>query len=100
MNSKEWRAKINQDDLYGSLWHDLVSDLERAEKALEETQWISVKDRMPEEEQRVLYYFAPVGMHTGRYKKTEHGNVFYGAAGWLTDDVTHWMPLPELPKPT
>jgi hypothetical protein len=63
--------------------------------------WISVKDKLPTEGQRVIYYFKMVGVHVGRYKSLtdEDGvhQVFYSNAGWLTDDVTHWMPLPELP---
>ena len=64
--------------------------------------WISMKDHKPEENQRVIYYFKEVGVHIGRYRKDideegyEH-DVFHGPSGFLSDDVTHWMPTPEEP---
>lgn len=66
-------------------------------------EWIRVEDRLPEESQLVLYYFEPVGIHVGRYNKEvdDEGyeyNVFHGRSGFLTDDVTHWMPFPDAPK--
>lgn len=78
--------------------------------------WIKVEDREPFEGQDVIYYFEHVGVHRGKFTKTiyevehfgtdEHGNpyeglCFYSDRGWLTDDVTHWMPDDgqELPPP-
>jgi len=61
-------------------------------------EWIEVKDRLPEEDQRVIYWFEHTGVHYGKFTMTEHGACFYGPGGWLTDDVTHWMPLPDPPK--
>ena len=55
--------------------------------------WISMEDRKPEEGQAVWYYFEVVGVHPGRYYKTDDGDTFVGVRGFLTDDVTHWMPL-------
>jgi len=60
--------------------------------------WISVKDKLPNEEQRVIYYFKHTGINVGKYMSTIYGPCFYGETGWLTDDVTHWMPLPEIPN--
>lgn len=65
--------------------------------------WILVSERLPEEGQKVIYYFKMVGIHIGRYTKEiddegyEH-NVFYGRDGFLEDDVTHWMPFPDPPE--
>jgi hypothetical protein len=64
--------------------------------------WIKCSDRMPKEGQRVIYYFHYVGVHAGNYTRTvdEDGvvsHVFYGPSGFLSDDVTHWMPFPEPP---
>ena len=56
--------------------------------------WISVKDRLPEEKQRVIVRCSKVG--------TTVGWILWGK--WMTDlgrgcsDVTHWMPLPKPPK--
>lgn len=66
------------------------------------SEWILVSDRLPEENQKVIYYFEEVGVHIGRYTKYvdddgyDHA-VFFSHAGWLCDDVTHWMPYPEDP---
>lgn len=70
--------------------------------------WIKMKDQKPEEGQKVIYYFRPVGVHRGVYNRgyeEEYGHYdcFSGKGGFLTDDVTHWMPDHggELPlKPT
>ena len=61
------------------------------------SEWISVDDWLPEEGQSVIYYFDVVGMHFGKYYGD---NCFGGRSGFLTGDVTHWMPLPELPEST
>ena len=52
--------------------------------------WISVKDRLPEPNQKVLAYRAD---SKGTYE--EYRLCF----GWaLKGAITHWMPLPEPPK--
>lgn len=59
-------------------------------------QWIQCKDRLPEDKQRVIYYFDMVGIHMGRYDASS--NTFHGPSGFLQEDVTHWMPAPTAPK--
>jgi len=54
-------------------------------------QWISVEDRLPEDGQRVFYYFEHTGISWGQYD--EEFNTFYGGRGFLTGDVTHWLPF-------
>lgn len=67
-------------------------------------EWISIKEKAPIDGQRVIYYFEPLGMFLGKYatckgSDAEYGtHCFYSEHGYLTDDVTHWMPLPEPPK--
>lgn len=51
--------------------------------------WISVADRYPDVDQDVVYFFDVCGTYVGKYVG-EH--CFAGEAGFLTDDVTHWMP--------
>lgn len=63
--------------------------------------WIKCTDRLPDDGQAVIYYFEFVGVNRGNYDKED--NCFHGKKGWLTDDVTHWMPddgqaLPDPPK--
>jgi Protein of unknown function (DUF551) len=57
--------------------------------------WILMSERKPLHNQRVIYWFEPVGMHMGRYDT--HTDTFFGSAGFLCRDVTHWMPAPEKP---
>ena len=57
--------------------------------------WIMIEDSRPEEGQRVIYYFEKTGISVGYYGKE---GIFYGVYGWLSDDVTHWMPMPEPPR--
>lgn len=59
-------------------------------------EWISVKDKLPEKQTRVLLFDnGGFGVITGRI----------GSAGWYLEgdldkyaNVTHWMPLPETPE--
>lgn len=84
--------------------------------------WISVKDRLPDEEELVLILVKEIP-HYGRYR----GKVYYCVyVGWIVrgrwatiycggsqlvedenkrepyceHEVTHWMPLPAPPKET
>lgn len=58
--------------------------------------WISVKDKLPEKQTRVLLFDnGGFGILTGRI----------GSAGWYLEggldefaNITHWMPLPEPPE--
>lgn len=76
------------------------------------SEWISVKDRLPDGQYPVLVYVPPyidgneehigyVGMayHTslgeGFWAGTD--GAVYGAIGMI-HEPTHWMPLPEMPK--
>lgn len=75
--------------------------------------WISVKDRLPEDGEDVLVYYADdfhitVGYFESnnvRYYIESDGSKFCTYDGWETEipwapkgRVTHWMPLPEAPK--
>jgi hypothetical protein len=60
-------------------------------------EWISVKDRLPENRQEVLGAYVleeleqSVLLFARGEFRTKYGSEFYGV-------VTHWMPLPEPPK--
>ena len=57
-------------------------------------EWISVNDRLPEEEG--LYLVEVVNDHEIRNSKTAW---YYGHGNWfLHQNVTHWMPLPQPTK--
>lgn len=66
--------------------------------------WISTEDKMPEVGQKVWYYFDRVGRWRGTfdgYYVDSEGiewkdlHMFSGEYGFLTGDVTHWMPDQE-----
>ena len=60
-------------------------------------EWISVKDRLPEIHEDVLIWFRGTVCFGDRtsdgHWRPEGGN------GNFDDDITHWMPLPDPPKP-
>ena len=68
----------------------------RAQQYRQNGGWISVKDRLPEKQTRVLVRTAET------YTGTTVGWIMWGK--WVTDvgeqskTVTHWTPLPEPPK--
>lgn len=66
--------------------------------------WISVKDKLPEEDQTVVFV-----EKNGSFPCLGIYNTYNGIGEWYIpayDDaassefVTHWMPLPEPPKQT
>ena len=79
----------------------LIQDLRRENTELRAhvPQWISIEDRLPEEDGYYLcciksslfpdrVYIDTLECDKGNF---EEGHIY-------TDTVTHWMPLPELPK--
>ena len=70
------------------------SEIEELKEQL--PRWIPVTERLPEDLQRVIAYFAGVGID-------EVGEaVFNKAGGWFSTehgawDASHWMPMPEPP---
>lgn len=75
------------------------------------SEWISVKDRLPETDDDVLVYNPKDGIHLGEFDLDEvrgyyesDGSYFITNSGWTTEyswapymGPTHWMPLPEPP---
>lgn len=77
------------------------------------SEWIDINTRTPEDGQKVLTYFEFTGVEIAKYKDVSEEvevvegkeykglfgkNMFYNRAGFLTDDVTHWMELPDPPQ--
>ena len=68
-------------------------------------EWISVKDRLPENEGRLIVLCEKVVMPAHFYPEYVGGpnfeecDIYSNCADFLDlDKVTHWMPLPEPPK--
>lgn len=72
-----------------------------------EIEWVNIKDRLPGRREKVLFvcgFNIQKGVFMPEYI-TENGdfeNIFRGddQGFYITaaDTITHWMPLPELPK--
>ena len=65
------------------------------------TEWTSVKDRLPEQMKKVLatveYDFN--GKHYRNLKIAYYdGNGKWEPLSRQTDEITHWMPLPDPPE--
>ena len=88
-------------DDYCSLCDDSMNKAEALHKmGYKQQVWISVEDRLPEKDVRVLVWLTEgassyTRIDTDRRTDTE----LYGErwARWF-NNVTHWMPLPEPPK--
>ena len=63
-------------------------------------EWISVKDRLPENNQWALCFMKDKSFGTFRVFQWNYIDWQWndGNERWKEKDVTHWMPLPEIPK--
>jgi hypothetical protein len=61
----------------------------------QESSWVSVDDRLPDELQEVTSYSAYDGMFQSIYRA---GNFKKNLVVWEHLNVTHWMQLPPPPK--
>ena len=75
------------------------------------SEWISVKDRLPEEGQGLVLVYAPnnkyVAFQLDEWSMQREAPVSFSSAtievgeGWDNfefEEITHWMPLPNPPK--
>lgn len=66
------------------------------------TEWISVKDSLPNEGERVLVHLRNNYIEVGYYEQSRYANDYegfqlpYGCIG--ISEITHWQPLPEPPE--
>ena len=60
--------------------------------------WISVKERMPDDGVRVLVYSKHKWTSIGSTIKGHKVKKFYDGDGLSWNSITHWMPLPEPPQ--
>ena len=88
----KWAKNQNYPSVAAKYAKELAGVVDDLQAAIRDQKWISVKDRLPDEKQRVLVRCKTVG--------TTVGWRLWGE--WLTDlgdggsEVTNWMPLPEL----
>ena len=62
-------------------------------------EWISVKDRLPEDDRDVLAY-SSIGEESRIYPACYSNGVWYDCVfnAPANDTTTHWMPMPHPPK--
>ena len=79
----------------------MIQDLRRenAELRARVPQWISVEDRLPEDDSDTLAYLQ-IGeegrIYPANYAKGVWFDCIFNTP--VTDSTTHWMPLPQPPK--
>lgn len=88
---QSYRIEEGKDLMNMSVMADVLTDFLNY---VNQSSWISVKDRLPEQTYTpVLVYCEAtesIGIDCVRYVEPY--------LVWMTYDVTHWMPLPEPPK--
>lgn len=64
------------------------------------SEWISVKDRLPENEDRILVYDLHNDIEFGFFNMRDKKFKYFDENGYPYEFlyVTHWMPLPKPPK--
>lgn len=65
--------------------------------------WISVKERLPKDDDNVLVFLAPTDILIGSYffrpmMRSFTWTMHDSDLDEYIEDITHWMPLPEPPK--
>ena len=93
------------------LMDEAAREIEALRAQLAECQWISVDDRLPENDDALLFVdadgdvlygnfvFEKVNFYEENYEKTFWmNNGDYDGGSCPIKNVTHWMPLPQPPK--
>jgi hypothetical protein len=82
---------------HGKVWHGDGFIPERTEIVNHcSGNWISVKDRLPDENG---FYLVATTFHSAKVRYTSYKkDTDYPWAYFQTKEITHWMPLPEPPK--
>lgn len=96
---EECPANLDGEDCDGRLAKLQAADmLEKlaAENDAKKPEWISVKDRLPEKKHEACLCCLDSCLFPG--SQYIDIRVFYDDGKWANGMVTHWMPLPELPK--
>ena len=87
--------KAYRNQLSDSVSNHLDKDIEAfdmAIKALEQTMWIPVSERMPEIHNYTQEYIVTI---KGNFIRTAFFTKTNGKSWWSIDNVTAWMPLPQ-----
>lgn len=80
-----------------------ICDVCGAHWDMEDNQWVSVKDRLPEEGVYVLVYDGNVNLDNGCFFEIAAHRIFNNGSKFISgayslQGITHWMPLPKPPE--
>lgn len=100
--AKEYANGLYEPSDRGILYRETQSDfIAGAKWQLEQNPWISVKERLPEENTGVFFTVKWKDLHRGYFV-----GLYYGNGQWESDHriflpdsplgcITHWMPIPK-----
>lgn len=60
--------------------------------------WKKVKEELPEEHSKVLYYGKKIGIEVGGYFEGSFRSEFFGLTRIPEKLITHWLYLPNIPN--
>ena len=80
----------------------MIEMFEQGAQWQQNNQWVSVEDKLPSIGEFVFAYYSTNYIHE-MYRRDENGVIKWTLAAnplssILCGTVTHWMPIPELPK--
>ena len=87
--------KVYTEDLPHYSPDEVAEALEMANKALEQTRWIPVSERLPTFDEDVLVTNGR-GIHVGWFDSVAKCWVGDSASKYFMNHIIKWMPLPEL----
>ncbi len=96
-NLREWLAMANNDRASRAHANCVQALREAAELLKAAPEWISVKDRLPDEKADVVVVIQNGYGYWFRVAYREQ-SWWVSSGRRIYDSVTHWMPLPEPPK--
>jgi hypothetical protein len=104
--TKEELAEQHADEITGRHWPDSPDWIEAYnsylagyEAAEKKQGWVSVKERLPEDYRLVLAWGDDVIKLVKRQPNSKGWHSVNQKTYWLSDTFSHWMPVPEPPKP-
>lgn len=77
----------------------VIEDLRSMPTLTPQNEWVSVDERLPDNNTQVLMWSAKWNIaEAGSYYNKNFWVYSEIGDGYIADDITHWMPLPERPK--
>ncbi|HDR1925741.1 TPA: DUF551 domain-containing protein [Pasteurella multocida] len=96
--TRDLNEEEKQSGLYDGI--DCIVELPEIVEFPQDDGWISVKDRLPEKSGMYLIYINPLlSKGTGAHQiRSDIYDTSLKEYGFTYDSVTHWQPLPPIPK--